>query len=163
MDIGRTLHRNTYVQGGTQYSFKILPAIHTLHQAIAGAAKSEHGLAVVQTKSMPEGVAERGPVCIYVGAVHELGPWLRDCPSDYMWTASYEYDFIAELLRWGLFFLDEGQIALVPNPRLRYVIALEPGCSRWRKNKKVRQHARMFTLTVNSDFEGSLRQCRRYE
>lgn len=107
-------------------------------------------------------MAERGPVCIYVGAEHELGTWLKDCPSDYMWTASYEYEFVAELLRWGLFFLDEGQIALVPNPRMRYVISLERGCGRWRKNKKVRQHAHLFTITVNSDFEGSLRQCRKY-
>lgn len=92
--------------------------------------------------------------------------WLYQCPTDYMWANVYDFDFVRHLLQQGLFFLDEGPgddgraFALIPNPIRRYVLPLDH--YRWRKNKKVRRHARDFELSVNRDFKDAMIACKRW-
>lgn len=77
-----------------------------------------------------------------------------------MWTGCHELPFLRQLLCHSLFYLDEGEYGVIPNPAQRYVVPLRSDV-RWYKNKKVRRYARDFTLSLSRDFSGAMRACKR--
>jgi hypothetical protein len=65
------------------------------------------------TTALPSGFTPYGPPATYIGPEHRLdGAWLAKCPSDYMWATSREYGFMVDVLRCGLFYLDESRVCL---------------------------------------------------
>eukprot|EP00668_Euglena_longa_P012366 GGOE01014811.1.p1 GENE.GGOE01014811.1~~GGOE01014811.1.p1 ORF type:complete len:396 (-),score=117.17 GGOE01014811.1:256-1404(-) len=100
----------------------------------------------------------------YVGEEHILGDWLALNPNNFLWTLEYSVEFYARLYYNGLFTLPDSRLPSLVSlvtPVDSYCVDLTVSIP-WGKDKKLRRHAHNFRLSINADFERSLRICMDY-
>jgi len=134
---------------------------------VAGASEIvSQGRTLASAQGFPLEIARRLPRsqwCSYVGDEHELGPWLAEAPTDWLWTFNPSIPMLRRLWRHACFTLLDKNNPMVqcPNPRDRYCLKLQAG-QRWLKNKRVRRHKSDFFLTINKQFSETFQACAEY-
>eukprot|EP00392_Amoebophrya_sp_AT5.2_P008426 g8447.t1 len=107
------------------------------------------------------------PALVRLTTVNHLADWVYEVPGDFLWLTwlAQDVDLITELYALACFTLPTffpHPFCFVINPEKRFCIVLDKNAECWRKCKQVRRYAGDIRVTVNADFNGSLKALQQY-